>query len=51
MSNSKKCVICDDHFTLNPSVMFQDEDGEVTFYCSSCYDENYYEIINGDCDE
>lgn len=45
MANSKKCEICDVHFDGHTkSVMYQDEDGEVTFYCSSCYEEDYNEI-------
>ena len=40
MSNSKKCAICDE---VNPTI-HHEEDGEYSFYCSSCYEQ---EIING----
>ena len=47
MANSKKCNICDIHFDNNvTSVMHQDEDGEVNFYCLPCYEEDYNEIHN-----
>ena len=47
MANSKKCSICDINFDNNiKSVMHQDEDEEVNFYCVSCYEEDYNEIHN-----